>query len=133
MKWLFEEDLFVQARRLLRAAIENGESLIAPPLLPSEVTNGVRQQLRRGFVGIREAPGLLAQFLSVPIELSVPDRLYERALALATELGLPATYDAQYVVLSEDLGATLWTADRRLVNATAAQRSFVRWIGDYPG
>ena len=51
---------------------------------------------------------------------------------IVDELGLPATYDAQYVVLAEEVGASFWTADKRLFNATAGGRPFVRWIGNYP-
>jgi predicted nucleic acid-binding protein len=132
MKWLLDEELFEHARRLLRTAVESSELLTAPPLLPSEVTNGVRQQVRRGFVGPQEAPSLLARFFAVPIELQTPEHLYERALALAIELGLPATYDAQYLVVSQSLGATFWTADERLFNATASRLPFVHLLRDYP-
>jgi len=132
MKWLLDEELFEQARHLLRAAIESNELLVAPPLLPSEVTNGVRQQVRRGFVGPQEAPSLLASFLAVPIELQAPEILYERSLAIAIELGLPATYDAQYLVVSQSLGATFWTADERLFNATTRRLPFVRLLHNYP-
>jgi predicted nucleic acid-binding protein len=75
---------------------------------------------------------LLARFFAVPIELQTPERLYERALALAIELGLPATYDAQYLVVSQSLGATFWTADERLFNSTAWRLPFVHLIRDFP-
>ena len=130
-KWLFAEAYSAQARALLAGAIEVGEPLVAPPLLASEVTNAVRQQLRRGFVGPEEAPLLLAAFLAVPVILQVPENLYQFALARALELGLPATYDAQYLVVSEASGATFWTADARLFRATSSRLGFVRWIGDY--
>jgi predicted nucleic acid-binding protein len=131
IKWVFAEPYSSQARRLLSTAAQTGERLIAPPLLPSEVTNAIRQHLRRGFVGIAEAPALLGSFLTVPIALLAPVNLYQRALAIAVELNLPATYDAQYVALSELLGAAFWTADERLFNATTSRMPFVNLIRDY--
>jgi predicted nucleic acid-binding protein len=35
-----------------------------------------------------------------------------------------------YVALCELLGATIWTADQRLLHAIATTLPFVRWIGD---
>lgn len=37
-----------------------------------------------------------------------------RALELAHERSLPATYDAHYVALAERFRVRLWTCDRRL-------------------
>jgi predicted nucleic acid-binding protein len=42
-----------------------------------------------------------------------------------------SVYDAAYVGLAEARRAELWTADRKLMNATAQGAPFVRWIGEY--
>jgi predicted nucleic acid-binding protein len=52
--------------------------------------------------------------LDLPIELFGGIGLHRRALELAQSLSLPATYDAHYLAVAEDLQAELWTADRRL-------------------
>lgn len=116
----------------MKPATKAGEQIVAPPLLPSEITNAVRQRVRRSELLIEDARGALAHFLGLPVELHAPRGLYEQALLVAVEYSLPATYDAQYIVLSELLGATFWTADERLFNATSRRMPFVRWIGDYP-
>ncbi len=130
-KWAFVEEHSTQARALLRDALARQEPLVAPPLLPSEVANVIRQRLRQGQVQLDEACALLAQFLAVPISLQAPETLYDRAPVLADEHHLPAVDDAHYVALAELLGATLWTADQRLLRALGGRLPFVRWIGDY--
>ena len=130
-KWLFAEEHAAQASALLRDALGVAEPLVAPPLLPSEVANVIRQRLRQGQVRLDEARALLAQFLTLPIRLQAPETLYDRSLVLADQHNLPAIYDAHYVALAELLGATLWTADRRLLRALGGRLPFVRWIGDY--
>jgi predicted nucleic acid-binding protein len=130
-KWSFVEEHSFQARALLRDALAQQDPFVAPPLLPSEVADVIRQRLRQGQVQLDEARALLAQFLALPISLQAPEALYERALVLADEHNLPAVYDAHYVALAELLGATLWTADRRLLRALGGRLPFVRWIAEY--
>lgn len=130
-KWAFMEGHSSQARALLRNALTQQEPIVAPPLLPCEVANVIRQRMRQGQVRLDEARALLAQFLALPISLQAPEALYERALVLADEHNLPAVYDAHYVALAELLGATLWTADQQLLRALGGRLPFVRWIGDY--
>jgi len=130
-KWSFVEEHSLQARALLRDALAQQDPIVAPPLLPSEVANVIRQRMRQGQVQLDEARALLAQFLALPISLQAPEALYERALVLADEHNLPAVYDAHYVALAELLGATLWTADRQLLRALGGRLPFVRWIAEY--
>jgi len=130
-KWLFAEEHSAQASALLRTALTAAEPIIAPPLLSSEVTNLIRQRMRQGELERAAARAVLARFLAIPISFQTPEMLYDRALVLADELNLPAVYAAHYVALAELLGATLWTADRRLLRALGGQLPFVRWIADY--
>ncbi len=130
-KWSFVEEHSSQARTLLRVALEQQEPIIAPPLLPSEIANVIRQRLRQGQLWLVEARAMLAQFLAIPLSLQAPATLYDRALVLANQYDLPAIYDAHYVALAELLDATLWTADQRLLRSLRGQRPFVRWIADY--
>jgi predicted nucleic acid-binding protein len=130
-KWSFVEEYSSQARTLLRFALEQQEPIIGPPLLPSEVTNVIRQRLRQGQLSLAEARAMLAQFLAIPLSLQAPATLYDRALVLADQYDLPAIYDAHYVALAELLDATLWTADQRLLRALGGRLPFVRRIADY--
>ncbi|HEV2108093.1 MAG TPA: type II toxin-antitoxin system VapC family toxin, partial [Thermomicrobiales bacterium] len=56
--------------------------------------------------------------------------LYHRALAIANAHNLPAVYDAHYITVAELRGATLWTADHRLLHALG-DAFFVQSIADY--
>ncbi len=133
VKWVAPEEHSDKAKDLYRAAIEAGERLVAPPLLPIEVVNILRQKMRgaQTSLTLREALQLVEQFMALPVELSVPDRLYQHALEMADKYGLPAAYDAHYIALAELLGCSLWTDNRRLIRALGRQLPFVRPIGDY--
>ena len=130
-KWILEEDQSDQARALYRSAIEAGEPIVAPPLLPIEVTNILRQRMR-GAAGLTrdEAAQLLDAFLALAIVIHNPAGLHRRALVLADRFGLPAAYDAHYLALAEMFGCEHWTADERLLNQLAGRLSFVKRLGD---
>ncbi len=88
-KWIFAEEYGQQARTLYRDTSASAERIVAPPLLPIEVTNIVRQRMRRAKppaqqpLSIAEAREALARFLSFPIELSLPQELHQQALELS--------------------------------------------------
>lgn len=130
-KWFFAEEHSAQASGLLRTALGAAEPIVAPPLLPSEVANVIRQRMRRGQLDRAGARAVLARFLAIPIALRAPETLYDRALMLADDYHLPAVYDTHYVVPAELLGATLWTADQRLLHTLGGRLPFVRGIADY--
>lgn len=130
-KWSFVEEHSIEARALLRGALEQRDPIVAPPLLASEVANVIRQRVRQGQLDLGEARVLLAQLLAVPVSLRTPETLYDRALVLADQYSLPAIHGAQYVALAELLGTTLWTADQRLLRALGNRLPFVRWIAGY--
>lgn len=136
-KWVFEEEHYQEARALFRDSLTASERIIAPPLLPIEVTNIVRQRMRRVKppartpLSIAEAREALEHFLALPVELDLPYGLHQTALGLADAHGLPAAYDAHYIALAQMLGCEFWTADRNLATAVQDKLPFVRWIGDY--
>ena len=131
VKWTFVEEHSTEARLLLRDALRRQETIVAPPLLCSEVANTIRQYMRRGQVRLEEARAVLTGFLALPIALYGAPHLYERALVLANEYNMPAAYDAQYVALAELAGATFWTADQKLLRLLGGTLPYVRWIGEY--
>ena len=133
-KWVLPEQHSALALALLAAARRRGEQIVAPRLLPFEVANIVRKRMVRQALPLADADQRLADFLHLPVRLIVPDRLHRRALALADAYGLPAVYDAHYVVVAQHLGCDLWTDDQRLLRAVGGVLPFVRWIGDFdPG
>lgn len=130
-KWIFPEEHSERASGLLRKALDEGESVIAPPLLPVEVSNIIRQRMRRGILDREGARTILSQFLDIPIALQAPQTLHERALLIAVDHELPAVYDAHYIALAELFGATLWSADQRLIRTLNGRLPFVRSIADW--
>jgi predicted nucleic acid-binding protein len=131
-KWFLPEELADRARALLRDALNANEPIVAPPLLPYEVTNILRKRLRSSAPLPREhALVHLDDFLNVPIEPRSPPGLHRRALILADTYGLPAAYDAHYLALAEHLDCPLWTDDRRLLRLVGDRLPFVLAIGEY--
>jgi predicted nucleic acid-binding protein len=136
-KWLFNEDLSAKAEALFRDASRTAERLVAPPLLPIEITNMIRQRTRRAKppallpLSAGQARQALEFFLTLPIDLSHPSPLHRQALELAIVHELRAAYDAYYLALAQILRCPLWTADWGLVDAVQGELPFVHWLGDY--
>ena len=133
IKWLLKEERSDRAIALYEATAKANQPIIAPLLLPLEITNILRQRMRtQDGISLTRATEHLAAFLALPIEFRNPAGLHFQALVLADALGLPATYDAHYLALAEHLGCQLWTDDQRLMRHVASRLPFVRWIGDHP-
>jgi predicted nucleic acid-binding protein len=130
-KWVLAEDYSDRALALFHDTTSVREATIAPPLLPIEVTNIIRQRIRRNILTEADAERILTQFLAFPVTLMSIAELHLAALRLANQFDLPATYDAHYVALAQLTGSTLWTNDRRLVRNLTPQLPFLRWIGEY--
>ena len=136
VKWIFEEQDSDRAQALAVDTVRRGEQLVAPHLLPFEVVNAIHQRARRQTMHAETLNSLIDEFFKTHVELGPRSqrqrlRMHRRGLELATEFGLPATYDAHYLALAEMRRCMLWTADRRLVNAVGDRFPLVRWIGDY--
>lgn len=64
VKWVVEEDWSEQARALYQLAIREKELVVAPPVMPIEVTNILRQRMRTSGISLGEASTLLDDFLT---------------------------------------------------------------------
>jgi predicted nucleic acid-binding protein len=132
IKWIIIEDHTQQAQALYDDTVLSDDLIIAPPLLPSEVANSVRQRMRGTPPLPRsDALALLDHFLSFSVEIRTPADLHRQALILAADFDLPAVYDAQYLVLAQTYGCDLWTADQRFQRELSGAFPFVRFTGDY--
>lgn len=132
LKWVLpEEEHTEDALALWDAWQDAGELIIAPPIFRPEVTNALHQLVRHGHIARADAAEMLDPLISL-VALREPLELYSRALTLAGELGLSATYDALYLALAESEGCELWTADRRLVRSVGTRFPLARWLADRP-
>lgn len=107
-------------------------TVTAPTLLEYELTTTLRKATVAGIIAIEEAVQAIEAFANLHIEVIAPTPvLHEVALRWSERLQQSAAYDAQYLALAEQLGATFWTADRRLANgAKQAGVTWVYWIGE---
>jgi len=131
VKWLIKEDLSDQADRLYADAAAASTPLVAALHFPNEVVNAIHQQRRRGTLTETVADIAVADFARFNVELRAAPDHAPRAYAVAKQFGLPAIYDALYLVIARDLDAVFWTADERLLRTVGAAIPWVRWIGDY--
>lgn len=134
IKWVLDEPDSAIALVLLRKLIDEGTVIRAPALLTYEVTNALYQRVRKGELTFDKAKQALADVLSSELQLNFSEHatLSMRAMELAYQHTLPATYDPHYLALAERENCEYWTADKRLWNAVKGKLTWARWLGDYP-
>ncbi len=132
LKWQLDDEHDVDHALALRDDFLIAErlELDAPVLLAYELTNAIRSAAVRARLAPEMAEAALGNLLACGIGLHAP--VPERILALALRFDISG-YDAAYVAVAEELGAELWTADRRLHEATRGDLRWVNWIGNYAG
>lgn len=123
-----DEEGHAEAQAIIRAYAQEEIELLAPTLLPYEITNGILQAIRRARIDLNRGQEILTAFqgLGIPT-MEVP---WQRALELARTYDRSA-YDGAYLTLAEETGSKLVTGDRRLYNAVKDHMSWVLWIEDY--
>lgn len=105
-----------------------GYRIVAPTLIRYEVSNAFHRSALAGQIPPEEASEALEDALNLNIILYSDAELHCQALNIATQLKLPATYDAHYLALAQQLGCEFWTADKRLFNAVQATLSWVNLV-----
>ena len=90
--------------------------LIAPDILPVEISHALARAERRGIIAKGQAKPLLLNFIQpCPILHTYGDFL-ERALEISSDFRV-GIYDALYVSLAEQEGCDLVTADAKLITS----------------
>lgn len=90
------------------------ESLVAPPLLWSEVASVLHEMRWRSAISTELAALAVLRLDEASIKAQRPAELRKEAWRIADQLGWARTYDAEYVALAQLLGCRLMTIDGRL-------------------
>src|SRR5436305_2381481 len=133
IKWVVNEADSGIALALLNEWNINGITIVAPSLFTYEVTNVLHQHMRKGKINLDQAKKVLAEVLSIGVELDFPEKLTfnSRAFELAYRFNLLATYDPHYLALAERENCEFWTANARLWTAVKEELPSVRLLADY--
>jgi len=109
-----------------------GVNIAVPGLWDYEVATALRKLWSLGALSADQATAGLEMLLRLALDRHPANKeLLLAALRWAERLGQSKAYDSQYIALAEQIGAELWSADQRLVNALQAQGvNWAHWIGE---
>ncbi len=110
--WLLQTSA---GRQIEKRIYARSESLHAPHLLDVEVVQVLRRLVRNGAISARRADEALQDLLDLRIARYPHFVFLPRIWRYRNNL---SAYDAAYVALAEELGATLITRDRGLASAS---------------
>lgn len=135
LKWVLDEPDSATALALLNGWINEEIVIQAPALLTYEVANALFQRVRKGEMTADKARQALEDVLLPELMLNFFEytELSKRAITLAQQYNLPATYDAYYLALAEHEQCEYWTADSRLCNTVKNILPWVHQISEYQG
>jgi predicted nucleic acid-binding protein len=122
-KWLLPppaEPLLEEASRLLRAYHQGEYELFVPDLFWVEIANFLWKAARRGRCTLDEGLSALETLQAYRFPTVSCESLVRAAFHIA-HLHNRTVYDCLYVVLAEEKGAEVITADEKLANALPAR------------
>jgi predicted nucleic acid-binding protein len=128
LRAFFPDEAQSKAQAVIREHVAGRVHLMAPALLPYELSNAVWQAERRRRITPAQADEILLAMAGLDIE--IVSQTWGVMLPLARLFDRSA-YDAAYLTLAQDSGQPLLTGDLRLFNAVHGQLDWVLWIEDY--
>ena len=129
-KWFVTESDSVRAIDLLHSWNERKLRPVVPRLAVAEVGNVLLKHVLDGLATTHDAIAMLSE---LPRFVTVADLTLEhtkRAFMLAQQRGHRSIYDMHFLILAEDLGCELWTADQRFWQSVSGHFPFVKWLGN---
>jgi predicted nucleic acid-binding protein len=126
LKWFRQEEILAEyALDILHAYLDGHLYIVVPSLLAYEVANVLRYKSKLTTAHVETA---VQNLFDLGLEWSEPSvTVMRRAVTIARENDT-SVYDATFAALAESQGATLVTADERLVTKLTSL-SFVRFLG----
>ncbi len=119
--WLLQT---AAGRQVENRIFSRNESLHAPHLLDLEVAQVLRRLARQGVISNRRAEEAVRDLVDLRVNRYAHAVFLPRIWQLRQNL---SAYDAAYVVLAEQLGATLVTRDQRLAAAAGHAATVEVW------
>ena len=117
-----------EALVLARSWARDGITVIAPYLMPAEVSNALHKRVVGQELSVAAASDLMETLLASGFELREKPLIHVRAIEIASELGQRAAYDAHYLALAEELDCEMWTADARFYRAARSSSERIRLL-----
>lgn len=111
--WLLQTSA---GRQIEKRIFARNDSLHAPHLLDLEVAQGLRRLVREGMISAQRAEEAIQDLADLRLTRYPHFVFLSRIWQLRNNL---SAYDAGYVALAENLGATLITRDARLASASS--------------
>lgn len=133
LKWFIDEEDSDKAFDLLEKWKKQETLMLAPSLLVYEITNILYQNVRKGNLLKDEAANSLRRLLIAGIKLDGGQYsiIGVRAIELAQQYALKASYDAYYLALAEHEECELWTADTRLWRDVQGKIDWIKNLSDH--
>lgn len=108
--------------------LDQGMTLIAPPLFAFEVTSVVWQYVYQQRLTSDRGKRIFLNIFQLGIKLEYPLTLHKAAWQLPHEFNLSQAYDAHYLALAQHFNCEFWTVDMRLYNTLHSKLPWVRTV-----
>jgi predicted nucleic acid-binding protein len=96
--------------------IASSHEILAPTLLRSQVLDHLHRRTLSGELSEADALSMNAHFGKLKFRYLGDAVLRRRAWTIARQLGMPSTFDAEYIALTQLQGEALVAVDRRLAS-----------------
>ncbi len=133
IKWVVKAETWrKKARRFLLDSLQNGYTLIAPPLFAYETESVLQERLYSQRMTVVDVDEALTRLATFGVQAVTHPDMVPHARAIARQFNQPRIYDALYAALADLRGCKFWTADRRFYDAVKADLAFVKYLPHYP-
>jgi predicted nucleic acid-binding protein len=130
IKYFIADPLTAKVNQLFRHFANPQTEIYVPDLFYIECANALWKYVRAGMYTAVEVQADLATLKAFPLRVVSTADLMADAVAIALNYGISA-YDASYVALSQQAGATLLTLDGKVVRALATSSYDVCCFNDF--